>query len=125
MRAVLLYLLFLVLVSCHNPEQVDPTVRTGDVQNIGKNNATFNGKLEDEGAVSTWTYGFIWADFPGSNIVNGNLVVLGERSVTGEFSINQEGLDSDKTYSVKAFVSEKNFSKVFYANEVDFNTLQP
>ncbi len=125
MRAALLYLLFLVLVSCHNPEQVDPTVRTNEVQNIGKNSATFVGKLEDEGAAKTWTYGFIWADFPGANIINGNLVAIGERSVTGNFSINQEGLESDKTYYVKAFVSDKNYSSIFYANEVDFTTLQP
>jgi hypothetical protein len=125
MRLRVFFPILLFLFSCNNAEQVDPIVRTGEVQNIGRTNATFVGRLEDTGAFSTWTFGFIWADFPGANIVSGNLVIIGERSEAGEFSINQEGLNSDTRYFVKAFVSDKSFSSVFYANEIDFTSLNP
>ncbi len=100
-------------------------MKTVEVQNIGKNNAAFVGNLKDPGAINTWTYGFVYAEFPGANIVSGNLVVIGERSGTGEFSINQEGLEANTQYFVKAFVSDQGFSNIFYANEVDFTTLNP
>jgi len=125
MRLVVFFSISFFLLSCNNAEQVDPILKTIEVQNIGKNNAAFVGDLKDPGVINTWTYGFIWADFSGANIVSGNLVVIGERSEAGVFSINQEGLIPNTKYFVKAFVSDQSFSKIFYANEVDFTTLNP
>jgi len=114
---------FLFFLSCQNEEQVDPIVRTGEVQNIGQNNATLVGKLEDPGATQSWVYGFVWSELPGPNMVTGNLIVLGERTNAGEFSANQENLIPNTVYYVKAYVSDKSFSSIFYAAETDFRTL--
>ena len=121
-----LFVLFscVLFYSCQNPEQVDPIVATEEVQNIGTGNAAFIGSLVDAGASVSWVYGFVWSDQPGTNVVTGNLIVLGERTSAGEFSVNQENLNSNTQYYVKAYVADKSFSRIYYAAEVDFRTLQ-
>ncbi len=115
---------FMFIISCQNPEQVEPIVTTSEVQNIGISNASFIGNLVDPGASASWVYGFVWSDQPGPNVVTGNLIVLGERTSTGAFSSNQEYLSPNTTYYVRAFVADKSFSTIFYAGEVDFSTLK-
>jgi len=119
-----LILSLLCFYSCHNPEQVDPIVRTGEVQNIGLNNGTLVGNLEDPGVAKSWVYGFVWSDQPGPNVVSGTTIVLGERDGAGAFSANLENLSTGTTYYVKAFVSDDSFKQIFYGAQEDFKTLQ-
>ena len=113
-----------ILTACHNPEQVEPIVVTKETQNIGMSQATYVGELRDAGVTPTWLYGFVYSDQPGPNIVTGTRIVLGERSTEGEFSALGENLNSGTTYYVRAFVSDDDFTTIFYGQEISFITLQ-
>ena len=121
---ILAFVLIIGAVGCQNPEQVNPVVYTLETQAIGQTSATFIGNLQDPGVSNILTYGFVWSETANPNVVTGNLIVLGERDVAGEFSALQEGLAAGTTYYVRAFVSDANFSSITYANVEDFTTLR-
>lgn len=117
-----LMVLMVFFIACHNPEQVEPIIVTGEVQNIGSTEATFVGELQDTGVTQTWVYGFVYSDNPGPNIVSGMMIVLGERATTGEFSAKGENLTPATTYYVRSFVSDASYTTIYYGQEVNFNT---
>lgn len=118
-----LVMIHLLLVSCQKAERVDPIIKSQEAQNIGINQATMIGELQDMGARTNWDYGFVWSELPGPDVHVGTLIHLGNRSVEGVFSIVQDGLQPGTTYYFKSFVSDPAFTRIYYGNERDFTTL--
>ena len=119
------YLLLLIgtLTSCQKAESIEPAIKSLEAQNISNSDVTMVGELEDMGARTNWDYGFVWSDLPGPDVNSGNLIYIGNRSMEGIFSIQQDDLRSATTYYFKSFVSDPGFSTIYYGNERDFTTL--
>jgi len=122
-KTTYLALMIGVMVSCQKAERIDPAIKSLEAQNIGVSQVTMIGELEDLGARTNWDYGFVFSDMPGPEVNSGILIYIGNRSMEGIFSIQQDGLQSATTYYFKSFVSDPGFSRIYYGNEIDFTTL--
>lgn len=95
-----------------------PTVYTKVISSITSNSAWSGGIVISNGGKDILTRGICWSGVPGATIENGFTT---ESGTMGEFNSQITGLQSNKTYYVRAYATNKMGTS--YGPETSFNTL--
>lgn len=98
----------------------EASVTTEAVTSISTTSATGNGNIIDLGSSAVFQHGFCW-NTTGSPSIADNKTQEGMASTTGAFTSSLNGLSSNTTYFVKAYVT--NSEGTVYGDEVSFTTL--
>jgi uncharacterized repeat protein (TIGR01451 family) len=95
-----------------------PTVYTKVISTVTSNSAWSGGIVISNGGKDILTRGICWSGVPGATIENGFTT---ESGTMGEFNSQITGLQSNKTYYVRAYATNKMGTS--YGPETSFNTL--
>ncbi len=95
-----------------------PTVKTGEVENVGTNTATCGGNVTNDGGANITERGICWSTNHNPT-VNESHVSSG--SGLGEYTCNMSNLSTYTAYYVRAYAM--NSKGVAYGEERDFTTL--
>ncbi|MCA0349218.1 MAG: fibrobacter succinogenes major paralogous domain-containing protein [Bacteroidetes bacterium] len=96
-----------------------PTLATADVTNISFTTAVSGGIITSDGGSPIIAKGIVWS------LAHNPTTLLGTKTNEGEgsdvYTSNMTGLESNKTYYVRAYA--RNGKGVSYGQEIEFNTL--
>ncbi|MEO9474210.1 MAG: IPT/TIG domain-containing protein [Cyclobacteriaceae bacterium] len=126
MRVTLKYLVLtasLIFPGCQEDVSYSsyPRLTTLPVTNISESGATFNAKIEYEGKLNFYNYGFLWSDTSNFNLQNSLFEVDSSEIKTKTFSKKiSKGLFNNTSYFVKAFLETPDF--IVYGNPVEFKS---
>lgn len=120
------YAVFLLalVAGCDHNEAMNPEVITDNVQQLGRTSVVLEGNIKQPGSIRPIKYGFLWDSIPGTNILTAaHRLDLGSTDVAKIYSIRLDNLTPNTAYFARAYAASTDYSKIYYANEILFNTL--
>ena len=109
-----------VVLKAHNILSKTASVTTGNVSDIGKNTATFNGRITSVGYPSYTERGFVYSASPGPTLENTIKNISVSKTDDYAFSAKADGLELGVRYYVRAYASNPLY--VVYGEEKVFMT---
>ena len=115
-------ILLVLLISCEKETEFElPLVLTGEVTEINKEGAKFNGKISNLPDTEILEYGFVWDNVKNPTIENAQKYIVYNTPVKGTFkTLISTTLKENVNYYVRAFIRSN--SSVIYGNNVSFNS---
>lgn len=89
---------------------------------ITTTSAQLNGAIEDLHELDVVQYGFAWATTPFTNLLQANVLVVGESSSTISFQALLTSLQTQTTYYYRSFLSNKEGTVIVYGEQLSFTT---
>ncbi len=90
---------------------------------VSRGNYTFHGAVVNLGEVEIQQHGFCWSDSNNPTIEKDSVISLGPLEVTGKFTGNVSGLNTNTTYYVEAYLVTASGTE--YSEELSFKTPKP
>ncbi len=114
---------FLLLSACQENEADFPEVNTHPVREIGTISVLLEAEIKEVGPVRPVNFGFVWSTQPSVTILSSDKYIVGSTSEPRLFSIKPDTFQPGTTYYYRGFAANADYSKIYYGNEVSFNTL--
>ena len=109
---------FIIFSSCEkNNNETLPSLSTAGVSDITQTSALSGGDITDDGGALVTARGVCWSTSQNPTISDSH---TNDGSGTGSFSSNVSGLESNKTYFIRAYGT--NSQGTAYGNEISFST---
>lgn len=89
---------------------------------IATTSAQLNGVIEDLHELGVVQYGFAWTTVPFTNLLQANVLVVGESSSTLSYQAPLTSLQAQTTYYFRAFLSNKGGTVLVYGEQLSFTT---
>lgn len=97
-------------------------ITTLPATSITASSAQLNGVIVDLHELEEVQYGFAWATVPFTNLLQANVVVVGESSSTLSFQASLTSLQTQTTYYYRSFLSNKAGTVLVYGEQLSFTT---
>lgn len=102
--------------------QPDEYITTLPASGITTTSAQLNGVIEDLHELDVVQYGFAWSTIPFTNLLQANVLMVGEATSAIAFQGVLTTLQTQTTYYYRSFLSNKEGTVIVYGEQLSFTT---